>query len=240
MPPRTGGADPSHTGGADDATFPRPPGRPDRAAPRGRALQGGADDLQPPGRRDHPGRRLRGGQPVRQQLPGAGRPSCADRGGRGGGCRLRLRHGVGAVHLRHPRRPPPAGSGVERLPRHRGHHPLRVVLRRQRRALRDPARRGGRRHLGRPQPRLDHRRGAAVQGSAVPVRQQRHGRPGAAARGGGRRPVPADRHRRGLLHGRDRRRPAGDLRAGRPARRHGHGGRLPRRRVHGPARRRHP
>ena len=55
-------------------------------------------------------------------------------------------------------------------------------------------------------------------------------------RGVGRRPVPADRHRRGVLDGRDRRRPPVDLRAGRPPRRHGDGGRLARRRVPGPAR----
>ena len=36
---------------------------------------------------------------------------------------------------------------------------------------------GGRDHLRRAQPRLDHRRRPALQGPALPLRQQRHGRP---------------------------------------------------------------
>ena len=39
----------------------------------------------------------------------------------------------------------------------------------------------GRRHLRRAEPRLDHRRHPAVQGPAVPLPQQRHGRPGGAS-----------------------------------------------------------
>ena len=44
------------------------------------------------------------------------------------------------------------------------------LLRRQRRAVRDAARRGGRGHLRRAQPRLDHRRHPPVQGQALPLR----------------------------------------------------------------------
>ena len=59
---------------------------------------------------------------------------------------------------------------LSRLPRHRGHDPLRLLLRRQRRPLRDAARRRGRGHLRRAQPRLDHRRHPALQGAAAPLR----------------------------------------------------------------------
>ena len=51
-----------------------------------------------------------------------------------------LRHGVGALHLRHPDRAQAARGRAQRLPRHRGHHPLLVLLRRQRRPVRDAAR----------------------------------------------------------------------------------------------------
>ena len=54
-----------------------------------------------------------------------------------------------------------------------------------------------------------------------------------------RRPLPADRHRRRVLDGRLRRPAAGDLRPGREVRCAGDGGRLARRRVHGPERARH-
>ena len=77
------------------------------------------------------------------------------------------------------------------------------LLRRQRRAVRDAARRGGRGHLRRAQPRLDHRRRAAVQGEALSLRQQRHGRPrGQLKAPTPRRALQADRHRRRVLDGR--------------------------------------
>ena len=53
------------------------------------------------------------------------------------------------------------------LLRDRGHDPVHVVLERERGPLRAPPRRGGRAPLGRPQPRLDHRRRAPVQGEAL-------------------------------------------------------------------------
>ena len=91
---------------------------------------------------------------------------------------------------------------LSRVPRHRRHDPLQLVLRRERRPVRDAARRGGRRHLRRAQPRLDHRRHPALQGAAAALRERRHGRARGAARGGGRRAPPADRDRRRLLDGR--------------------------------------
>ena len=58
----------------------------------------------------------------------------------------------------------------------------------------------------------------------------------AKLQGGAGGPLPADRHRRRLLDGRQHRQPAGDLRPGRQARRAGDGRRLARRRLHGHAR----
>ena len=55
----------------------------------------------------------------------------------------------------------------------------------------------------------------------------------------GRRPHQADRHRRRVLDGRHHRQAEGDLRPGRPLRRAGHGGRLPRHRLRRRARPRH-
>ena len=66
------------------------------------------------------------------------------------------------------------------VPRHGGRDPLLVVLRRERRPLRDAARRGRRDHQRRAQPRVDHRRHPPLQGRAPPLRARRHGR----ARGG--------------------------------------------------------
>ena len=48
----------------------------------------------------------------------------------------RLRHVVGALHLRHPGHPPRAREQAHRVPRHRGHAALPVLHGRQRRRLR--------------------------------------------------------------------------------------------------------
>ena len=117
------------------------------------------------------------------------------------------------------------------LPRHGGHHPLLLLLRCQWRPVRDAARRTGRDHLRCAQPRLDHRRRAALQGAALPLRQQRHGRPRGAAEGGARRALPADRHRRRVLDGRHHRQPRRRLRPRREIRCHGDGRRQPRGRL---------
>jgi hypothetical protein len=75
------------------------------------------------------------------------------------------------------------GAGDLQIPRHRRHHPVRGRLRRQRRRVRAAVRRERRHHLGRAEPRVDHRRHPPVQGRALPLRPQRHGRPGSAAAG---------------------------------------------------------
>ena len=99
----------------------------------------------------------------------------------------------------------------------------------------------GRGDLGRAEPCLDHRRHPAVQGAALPLRQFRHGRSRGAAEAGPRRrrAVHPDRHRRRVLDGRLLRQAAGNPRAGRPLRRAGDGGRLPRHRLHRAAGARH-
>ena len=113
----------------------------------------------------------------------------------------------------------------------RGHDPLLVVLRRQRGPLRDAARRAGRDHLRRAQPRLDHRRRAALQGAPPALCERRHRRARGAPARGIRRAPPPDRHRRRVLDGRPRRAAAAHLRARRAVRRDGHGGRLARGRA---------
>ena len=90
---------------------------------------------------------------------------------------------VGALHLRHPDAAHLPRARDQRVPRHRGDDPLLVVLRRERRRLRGALRRRGRDHQRRAQPRLDHRRGAAVQGDALPLQERRHDRPAGPARG---------------------------------------------------------
>ena len=112
---------------------------------------------------------------LRQQLSRPRRQRGAARRGQGGARPLRLRHGLGALHLRHAGGAQAARGQDLGLPRHGGHDPLRLLLRRQWRPVRDAAWRGGRGHLRRAEPCLDHRRRAALQGEALPLRQQRHG-----------------------------------------------------------------
>ncbi len=194
------------------------PGRA-RRHPRGRLLQDRARDHdaagQPCRRRDRRGR----DQPVRQQLSRP-RPGPAGQRRRARGARaLGLRHGLGPLHLRHAGRPQAARGPALRMARHGGHDPLPVLLRRQWRPVRDPARRRGRGHLRRAQPRLDHRRRPPLQGAALPLQECRHGRSRGAAAGRrrGRRALQADRHRRRLLDGRLYRPARRDLRPRRDA-----------------------
>ena len=94
-----------------------------------------------------------------------------------------------------------------RLPRHRGHHPLLVLLRRQRRPVRDAPRRGGRDHLRRAQPRLDHRRRPPLQGQRASATRTTTWPTWSAAQGDAASGCAAhDRHRRRLLDGRRHRR----------------------------------
>src|SRR5437899_2933142 len=66
-------------------------------------------------RRDGRRHGQRGAQPLRQQLPGPGRPSRGRGGGEGSARSLGLRHGVGAVHLRHTRGTQRARVGAQRF-----------------------------------------------------------------------------------------------------------------------------
>ena len=125
------------------------------------------------------------------------------------------------------------------LPRNRGHDPLQLLLRRERRPLRGAARPRRRGHLRRAQPRVDHRRDPALQGGAVPLCERRSRRARGAARRGGRRAHPDDRDGRRLLDGRPHRRPGRHLRSRRAPRRSRHGRRLPRRRLRRAERSRH-
>ena len=198
-----------------------------RRHPRGRLLQDRAGDHDAAGQpcrgRDRRGR----DQPVRQQLsrPRPGRAGQGRGAGRAGA--LGLRHGLGPLHLRHPSGPQAARGPALPMAQDGGHDPLSLLLRRQWRPLRDPARGRGRGHLGRAQPRLDHRRRPPLQGAALPLQECRHGRPRGAAAGGRRRrrALQADRHRRRLLDGRLYRparpdlRPRRALRRARPCRR---------------------
>ncbi len=125
-------------------------------------------------------------QLLREQLPGPLGPSRADRRRPPLPGRVGLRHVERALHLRHPGPPPGAGASRRAVPGHGGCDPLRRLLRRERRGLRAPAR-PRRRDRGRQaEPRLDHRRGAPLQGQALPLRARGHGRPRGEARGGGR------------------------------------------------------
>jgi glycine C-acetyltransferase len=67
----------------------------------------------PQDRADRPRGRPRGAQLLRQQLPGPGRRPRRDRRGQGGARHARLRHGLGALHLRHAG-PAQAARGEDR------------------------------------------------------------------------------------------------------------------------------
>src|SRR6478735_4623413 len=82
-------------------------------------------------------RRARGPpQPLRQQLPRSRKPPRDGRGRTRGARPVGLRHGVRPLHLRHPGAAPRARGAPVGVPRHRGHDPLRLLLRRERRRLR--------------------------------------------------------------------------------------------------------
>ena len=177
-------------------------------------------------------RRARSAQPVRQQLPRPRQPP-RDRGGGARGARpLGLRHGLRALHLRHPDRPPRARGAALRVPRHartRSSTPPASTP-----TAASSRRCSGRRTRSSPT-RSTTPRSSTASGSARPQRYRYANSdmdeletrlldaPG--------RPLPADRHRRRLLHGRLRRAARRHLRSRRAPRRPGHGGRLPRRRA---------
>ena len=198
----------------------------------GRTLQGRAGHRLAAGGRDRR-RARRAACSTSAPTTTSASPTTRRRRGRQGGARpLRLRPGLGPLHLRHAGPAQGARGAARRLPRHRGHHPLLLLLRRQRRPLRDAARRGGRDHLRRAQPRLDHRRHPPLQGPPLPLRQQRHGRPralparGRAARASGMIATDGVFSMDGVVADL-----AGDLRPRRALRRDGDGRRLPRHRL---------
>ena len=112
--------------------------------------------------------RAHGAQHVRQQLPWAVRriressrpPREASKSG-ATACRRCASSAARRVCTRSWRQALSAFLG------HRRHDPLFILLRCQRRAVRDAARTGGRRHQRRAQPRQHHRRHPAVQGPAA-------------------------------------------------------------------------
>ncbi len=120
--------------------------------------------------------------------------------------RARLRHGVGALHLRHAGHPPRArGSASARSSAARTRSSTRPASTPTAGLFETLLGERGRDHLRRAQPRLDHRRHPALQGAPAALREPRHGRARAApARGRGRAAAP-DRDRRRVLDGRLRR-----------------------------------
>ena len=174
----------------------------------------------------------RSAEPVRQQLPWPGEPSGS------GPCRSRelremgLRPGLRPIHLRHAADSQGPGGGRHEVPRHGRHDHLRLLLRRQRRPVRDPHGRAGRHHQRPVKPRQHHRRRPPVQGPATALQQQRHEGPRRAAQVRPVLAIPPDRHRRRLLHGWLHRQARRDLRPRGPLRRDGHDRRLPRPRRH--------
>ena len=117
-------------------------------------------------------RRARGDQPRLEQLPGPGEPSPDEP--RRSRCRPRARRrlGCGAHDRRLDVDAPRARAAVRRVQARRGRPDVPVRVHGQRRhGGRDPD--AGRRHRVRPaQPRLDHRRRAAVEGGDQGVRAQ--------------------------------------------------------------------
>ena len=192
-------------------------------------------------RRGRRGAASRRHQSLRQQLSRPRRSSGTRRRGQGCTGHAWTGHGVRPVHLRDIRSPPRARDVHRNLSRDGGRHPLRGVLRRQWRRVRAPVRRQGRHRIRQPQPCLDHRRRAPLQGAPLPLRQRRHGRPRAEPQGSASRRSTASRRRDGrrLLHGRLFREARRHPQARRPLRCPHHGRRLPRHRLHRPEGARH-
>ena len=147
---------------------------------------------------------------------------------------LWLRHGVGALHLRHAERAPGARGRARRVPRHRRRDPLLELLRRERRIVRDAARR---KRTPSSATSSTTRASSTASGSAkraatgTATTTWRISPRDLAGGGSRRRALQADRDRRRVLDGRHHRRPRVDLRPRRRARRARDGRRLARRRF---------
>ena len=138
-----------------------------------------------------------------------------------------------ALHLRHAG-PSTRGSRqrLSAVPRHRGDDPLLVLLRRERRAVRDAARRARTRSspTSSTTPRSSTASGCARRSGCATRNRDMADLEAAAAGGVGRAPH-ADRDRRRVLDGRLPRAARRDLRPRRAVRRDGHGRRLARGRL---------
>eukprot|EP01139_Manchomonas_bermudensis_P023893 Amastigsp_a841711_42.p2 type:complete len:182 gc:universal Amastigsp_a841711_42:1-546(+) len=108
-------------------------------------------------------------QLLRQQLPRTRGLARAYRRGQGHDGHARARALFRPLHLRHSGHSQGARGQARSVPRHGGLHSVRRVLRRQRRHLRGSVQRAGRAPLGHAQPRVDHRRHAALQVAQAPL-----------------------------------------------------------------------
>ena len=145
-----------------------------------------------------------GAQLLRQQLPRPRQPPGAGRGRR---ARPSTATATAWRRCASSAAPRPCTSELEarhrRLPRHRGHDPLLVVLRRQRRPVRDAARRARTRSSATRSttPRSSTASACArPSASATPTTTWPTSKRSCRSRPG--RPLPADRHRRRVLDGR--------------------------------------
>ena len=149
---------------------------------------------------------------------------------------LGLRHGLGALHLRHAGAPQGARGAADRVPRHRGHDPLLAPASTPTAAC---SRRCSAPRTRSSPTRSTTPRSSTASGSARPsgfrYANSDMAELEAAAEGGPGRALPADRHRRRVLDGRLHRQARRDLRPRRALRRAGDGRRLARRRLHGPS-----
>ena len=153
-------------------------------------------------------RRQEGHQPGLEQLPGADDASQAARGGARGDAQIWRGIGRGAHHCRHDEDPHGAGGKDRALQECRGLRGLPVGIRGECGDGVGGAGQGRFHHLRRAEPRLDHRRRAALEGEDSGVPPQRHRARGrAASQHQGRARQEAADHRRRLLDGR-RHRPA--------------------------------
>ena len=168
------------------------------------------------------------GQPLIERLPGPDPPSTAARGRARRGPRIRRRVGRRPHDRRDDVDARGARNGARRVQGHTGRPHVPVRLHGQHRRDPDHHRRDRPDRQRRPQPRVDHRRHAPVQGAAEGLPACRHrGAQGDPRRGGRARPrgdrraLSADprRHRRRLLDGRRHRALAGHRRGGRVGRR---------------------
>ena len=113
--------------------------------------------------------------PLVERLPRPDPPPAPSRGGARGGPRVRRRQRGGPDHRRDDVDARGAGGRAGRVQGHAGRPHLPVRLHRQHRRHPDHHRRDGPDRVGRAQPRLDHRRHAAVEGTTRDLSPRRCG-----------------------------------------------------------------